>query len=45
MPLKRGRSKATINANVEELIRAGHPVKQAVRIAYENARRTGKKGK
>lgn len=39
MPLKPGRSKATISANIAELIRSGRPQKQAVAIAMDNARR------
>lgn len=46
MPLKKGSSKATISANIRELIRFGHEPKQAVAIAYKEARRSsGGKGK
>ena len=41
MPLQRGSSKATISANIGELVRSGRPQKQAVAIAYSEARRTG----
>lgn len=37
MPLKKGRSKATISANIGELVRSGRPQKQAVAIAYREA--------
>jgi hypothetical protein len=46
MPLKQGKSKAMIKANIGELIKSGYSPNQAVAIAHENARRTGrKKGK
>lgn len=46
MPLKRGRSQATISANIRELRASGRPQKQAVAIALDAARRSGgKKGK
>lgn len=37
MPLKTGKSKQTIESNIAELIRAGHPANQAAAIAYEHA--------
>lgn len=39
MPLKRGYSKKTISKNIAAEIRAGYPVRQAVAIAYSEARR------
>lgn len=39
MPLKRGYSRKTIGANIAAEIRAGYPVRQAVAIAYSEARR------
>lgn len=47
MPLKPGRSKKTIHTNIVEMIRAGHPVDQAVAAAYKKAgkARRGKKKK
>jgi len=45
MPLKKGTSKAIIQANIAELIRSGRKPAQAVRIAHEEARRSKKKGK
>jgi hypothetical protein len=43
MPLKSGSSKAVIEANIKELIAAGHDPKQAAAIAYSNAAKSGKK--
>jgi hypothetical protein len=43
MPLKPGSSKETISENISTEIRAGKPQKQAVAIAYSEARRIGKK--
>jgi hypothetical protein len=43
MPLKPGKSKAIISYNVGEMIKAGHPKKQAVAAAYSNARKSKKK--
>lgn len=37
MPLMPGNSHAAISANIAELIRAGHPPKQAAAIAYRVA--------
>lgn len=45
MPLKKGKSKATISENIKEMKASGHPQKQAVAAALETARRSGKKGK
>src|SRR5260370_19443209 len=41
MPLKKGKSKATISANIAELVKAGHEQDQAVAIAYAEARKHG----
>ena len=44
MPLKGGSSKKTRDENIKEMVRAGHPVKQAVAAAYDKQRES-KKGK
>jgi hypothetical protein len=43
MPLKRGSSKKTIQANIRTEIRHGRPPKQAVAIAYAKAGKSRKK--
>lgn len=45
MPLKRGTSKATIAQNIRTEIHHGKPQKQAVAIAYSQARKSGAKRK
>ena len=45
MPLKRGSSKKTISRNIATEVRAGRPRKQAVAIAYAEARRSKAKRK
>jgi len=42
MPLKKGKSKAVIKANIKELVKSGRPRVQAVAIALNNARRKNK---
>lgn len=43
MPLLKGSSKEIISQNISELRHSGYPEKQAVAIAYSEARRGKKK--
>jgi hypothetical protein len=45
MPLKKGKSKKVISSNIREMIRAGHPQKQAVAAALSTARKSRKRKK
>ena len=45
MPLKKGRSKKAISANIRELMRSGRKQRQAVAIAMRKAGKSHKKGK
>lgn len=39
MPLKKGSSHEAVSGNIKELVKAGHPVKQAVAIALASKRK------
>lgn len=43
MPLKKGKSKKAISANIAELRRSGYKPRQAVAIAYSKAGKSRKK--
>lgn len=45
MPLKKGKSKKTIQSNTRKLIDEGYPSRQAFAIANSNARKGKKKKK
>ena len=45
MPLKKSTSKAAFKSNIREMVKAGHPVKQAVAAAYATQRKAASKGK
>lgn len=45
MPLKKGKSQATISKNIREMKAAGYPTKQAVAASLDTARRSSGKGK
>jgi len=40
MPLKKGRSQKTVSGNISEMIRSGHPRKQAIAAAMDTARKS-----
>lgn len=42
MPLKKSSSKSAFKSNVSEMVKAGHPVKQAVAAAYSTKRAAAK---
>lgn len=42
MPLKPGKSKEVVSQNISEMVKAGHPQKQAVAAALDKARKKRK---
>jgi hypothetical protein len=42
MPLKKGSSRKVIGENIKEMEASGHPRKQAIAAALNNARKSGK---
>lgn len=45
MPLKKSKSKSAFKNNIREMVKSGHPVKQAVAAAYSVKRKAQHKGK
>jgi hypothetical protein len=45
MPLKKGKSRATVASNISEMVHAGHPRKQAVAAAMRQAGRSKRKSR
>lgn len=43
MPLKKGTSKKVIGENIGEMIKSGHPKKQAIAASLNEARESGAK--
>jgi hypothetical protein len=41
MPLHKGKSKKVISENISEMIKSGHPKKQAIAAALNEARKSG----
>jgi len=45
MPLKSGKSQATISDNIKELMKSGYPQRQAIAIAMQKSGKSKKKPK
>jgi hypothetical protein len=45
MPLKKGKSQKVVSSNIREMVKAGHPVKQAVAASLKKAGKSRAKGK
>jgi hypothetical protein len=45
VPLRAGTSQETVSSNIGEMVRAGHPQKQAVAAAMRKKRESGKRRK
>lgn len=43
MPLKKGKSRATVSGNIREMMHSGYPQKQAIAASLDTARRSGAK--
>lgn len=43
MPLIKSKSKKAFKSNIREMVKAGHPVKQAVAAAYATKRKAARK--
>jgi hypothetical protein len=43
MPLIKSKSQKAFHSNIKEMVKAGHPVKQAVAAAYSQQRKAAKK--